>query len=78
MIVRKGYIERIWRVEYEQNMFKTYVLIAGTEPEMQEYLESEFGYVGAYFALNDAEVDMCKKMHMKIYIAPMLSKNVEE
>lgn len=33
-------------------------------------MESEFGYMGAYYALGDSEIEAAKKLKMKIYIAP--------
>ena len=71
-ITRKGYIEQVWKVTYEQHGFDTVVLIRGTEPEMQDYVESEFGYVGSYYALSKEEAIACKRMGFKIYIAPQI------
>ena len=70
--VRKGYNERVWKVSYMMHGFKLTLLVRGTEPEMQDYLESEMGYVGSYYALNDDEVEMAKKLRMSVYCAPEL------
>lgn len=70
--VRRGQNERVWKVSYKKNGFKFTLLVRGTEMEMQDYLESELGYVGSYYALNDEEVEMANKLRMVIYIAPQL------
>lgn len=71
-VQRKGYVEQVWKVTYRNNGFDAVVLVRGTEPEMQEYLESEFGYVGSYYALSKEEARACKKMGFRIYIAPQI------
>lgn len=71
-IQRHGYVEQVWKVTYIKNRFEMVVLIRGTEPEMQAYMESEFGYVGSYHALSKEEANQCKKMGFKTYIAPQL------
>lgn len=72
-IERDGYLERVWHVEYKKNFFQWVLLIRGTEPEARAYMESEFGYMGAYYALGDSEIEAAKKLRMKIYIAPKLN-----
>ena len=42
----------VWQVWYENRMFNYFILIQGTEEEMQDYLNSEMGYVGRYRALS--------------------------
>ena len=72
-IVRKNQIERVWQVRYKENGFEYSLFIRGTEAEMQCYMDSEMEFVGSYYAINDAEIEMVKKLGMKIYIAPQLS-----
>ena len=69
-IERKGYLEHVWQVEYEHNYFKYKIFVRGTEPEMQDYLESEMGFVGKYSACSEAELDAIQKLKLNIYIAP--------
>ena len=70
MIERNGYLERIWKVKYNKNMFDFYIFIRGTEPEMQKYLESEMGHVGSYTACISQEERAIDELGIKIYIAP--------
>jgi len=72
MILRKGYAERIWEVRYKINGFEYALYIRGTEPEMQDYLDSEMDFVGRYHALSDKEIDMVKALKIPIYLAPNL------
>ena len=67
---RKGYPVQTWKVTYHNKGFDTVILVKGTEPEMQDYMESEFGYVGSYYALSKEEAVACKKMGFQIYLAP--------
>ena len=69
-IVRNNQIEEVWRVVYEENGFKKPLFIRGTEDEFRAYMGFEFGYVGEYFALTDAEVSAVKSMKIPIYLAP--------
>lgn len=71
-ILRNNYVEQVWRVEYREKFFQWVLFIRGTEPEMQEYMESEIGYVGSYHAISDADIDRAKKLGFKIYLAPEL------
>ena len=70
MVLRNGYQERVWRIKYVYNMFDCYMFIKGTEPEMQDYIESEMPYVGAYRALNPDEEAMIERLEIKVYLAP--------
>ena len=76
MITRKyhnyDYVEHVWRVTYKTNGFEFALYIRGTEPEMQDYMESEMGYVGGYVAMTNEEIDFLKRLRTKIYIAPQL------
>ena len=72
IVQRKGYIEQVWKVTYQNKGFDTVVLIRGTEKEMWDYMESEFGYVGSYYALSKEEARACKEMGFRIYIAPQI------
>ncbi len=69
-IERGGYGERVWRVLYKENGFDFVIYVRGTEPEMQAYMESEMGYVGSYYAINDQKEKMVAELGHKIYIAP--------
>ena len=71
-IIRNDEIEQVWRVEYEHKLFKQLILVRGTESEMQEYMNSEMGYVGSYRACTDREIDSAKFLRIPIYIAPKL------
>lgn len=75
VISRNGYIERVWRIKYIYNKFNCYLFIRGTEPEMQNYMESEMPYVGSYKALEPSDVSMIEELGIEIYIAPQI--NVE-
>ena len=70
--IRNEYSVRVWTVSYEINKFLVPILVEGTEPEMQEYMESEMGYVGRYHALTNEEVRQAKMLGLKVYIAPKL------
>ena len=76
MITRKyhnyDYVERVWRVTYSINGFEYALYIKGTEPEMQDYMGSEMGFVGGYVAMTDKEVEAIRQLKIKIYIAPQL------
>lgn len=72
LIVRDGYVEQVWSVRYSNKMFEQRVFVRGTEPEMREYMESEFGYVGGYYACSDKELDAIDILKLKVYIAPEL------
>lgn len=71
-VVRHNQLEHVWKVVYENNYFEQPIFVRGTEDEMREYMESEFGYVGKYHACNDQQVDYINKLRLKIYIAPQL------
>lgn len=51
-------------------MFNYFILIQGTEEEMQDYLNSEMGYVGRYCALPENEVRKARDLGTPIYLAP--------
>lgn len=76
MITRKyhnyDYVEQVWHVTYSINGFEYALYIRGTEPEMQDYMESEMGYVGGYSATTKEETSLLKSLNTKIYIAPQL------
>lgn len=69
-VERDGYLERVWRVRYRYRGFEFIIYVRGTEPEMQAYMESEMGYVGSYYAMNEQEEEMVNRLKHKIYIAP--------
>ena len=69
-IERDGYLEQVWKVDYEYRRFKFSLFVRGTEPEMHAYMESEMGYVGGYHACTDKELDAVKTLKIPIYIAP--------
>ena len=69
-VERNGYLERVWKVTYSTPGFKYCILVEGTEPEMQTYMNSEMGFVGGYHALTDREIDCAKTLHIPIYLAP--------
>ena len=77
MIVRNGQVEQIWSVSYRHNGFKYSIYVRGTESEMQDYMESEMGFVGSYFALSSKEIDAITTLQTTVYIAPKLS-NIRE
>lgn len=60
----------VWQVWYENRMFNYFILIQGTEEEMQDYLNSEMGYVGRYRALPENEVRKARDLGTPIYLAP--------
>lgn len=72
-IQRKGYVEQVWQVQYEENGFKYKIFVRGTEPEMQAYMESEMRFVGGYSACTDTELAAVKTLKLPIYIAPELN-----
>lgn len=71
-VERNGQIEQVWKVEYENKFFKQVILVRGTEDEMRNYLESEFGFVGRYSACTATELDAADILRLPIYIAPKL------
>lgn len=60
----------VWQVWYENRMFNYFILIQSTEEEMQDYLNSEIGYVGRYGALLENEVRKARDLGTPIYLAP--------
>ena len=54
-------------------MFTYFILIQGTEEEMQDYLNSEMGYVGRYSALPENEVRKARDLGTPIYRAPKIN-----
>lgn len=60
----------VWQVWYETRMFKYFILVQGTEAEMQNYLSSEMGYIGRYHALTETEIREARDLGTPIYIAP--------
>lgn len=73
-VVRLGYGERIWRIDYQTNGFKWTIFMEGTEPEIHAYCDSELGYTGGYSACTDREYLAAKTLKFPIYIAPKLSE----
>lgn len=71
-IERNGYLVRVWSIRYSYRGFQYRILVEGTEPEMYDYMQSEMGYVGSYYALDEQDVRMAKELGMKIYLAPQL------
>ncbi len=70
MVVRNGMPVQVWRVTYtNKERFKYNLYIRGTETEMQEYMDSEMGYVGSYTAMTEAERDALKTLRVTIYDA---------
>lgn len=69
-IIRNNQLERVWKVIYYNRRFEQVILVEGTEDEVHDYLESEFGFMGRYHALTDDEIQAAKKIGMKIYLAP--------
>lgn len=74
MIVRNNQIELVWRVEYNNKHFKQVIFVRGTEDEVRDYMESEFGFMGKYHACADKEVDAIETLRMPIYIAPKINR----
>lgn len=71
-IERNNQIEMVWKITYESRLFQHMILVRGTENEMRDYLESEFGYVGRYSACTQQELDAAEILSIPIYIAPKL------
>lgn len=63
----------VWQVWYENRMFNYFILIQGTEEEMEDYLYSEMGYVGRYRALPENEVRKARDLGTPIYRAPKIN-----
>ena len=61
-------MKRYWIVKYVYSGFELPIFLYGTESEMQEYCESEFGHVPAYVGATDAEVEAGKTLRMKFYL----------
>ena len=59
----------IWKVTYKNNGFDFPLFVRGSENEVREYMESEFGYMGRYTMLTDEEVDCVYALRLTIYIA---------
>lgn len=72
LVQRKGYVEQIWRIEYQNKFFKQLILVRGTEPEMRDYMESEMGFLGKYSACTEKEISAANELKLPIYIAPKL------
>ena len=66
-------LEEVWRVEYSNRLFDQLICVRGTEEEMRQYMESEFGFVGRYSACTGKELDAIGVLNIPIYIAPRLS-----
>jgi len=71
-IQRNGYIEQVWRVEYQNKFFNQLILVRGTEPEARAYMESEMGFMGRYRACTEKELSAANVLKLPIYIAPKL------
>lgn len=71
--VRNGYVVEVWQIWYQTSGFKYCILVEGTEPEMQEYVTSEFGHVGRYHALSERDIQYAEKLNIPIYIAPKIN-----
>lgn len=69
-VERNGYLVEVWRVWYVINGFKVFILVKGTEPEMQDYLTSEMGYVGRYSAITEQEESDAIQLGANIYLCP--------
>lgn len=72
LVSRHGYPVEIWKVKYRNKGFDYVIFIQGTEPEMQEYVKWEFGYIGSYHAITDDEYECVKKLDLPVYLAPQL------
>lgn len=71
-IERNNQIEMVWKITYESRLFQHMILVRGTENEMRDYLESEFGYIGRYSACTQQELDAAEILNIPVYIAPKL------
>lgn len=60
---------RIWIVYPEIKGFKVAIFVEGTEDEVRDYMESEFGYMPAYTGATNDEIASAKKLRLPIYIA---------
>lgn len=67
---RNGSPVEVWKVKYRQNLFDVFILIQGTEKEMWDYMDSEMGHVGSYYALTDEEIRATELLDIPIYLAP--------
>lgn len=63
----------VWQVWYKNRMFNYFILIQGTEEDMEDYLYSEMGYVGRYRALSENEVRKARDLGTTIYRAPQIN-----
>lgn len=61
-------MKRYWIVKYNRNGFEFPLFLYGTESEMQDYCQSEFGYIPAYSGATDSDVQAGKMLRMKFYI----------
>ena len=68
-VERNGHLVETWIVWYTIKGFEMPVIVKGTEPEVREYMESEFGYMGRYHALTKKEESELVKIGFDIYIA---------
>ena len=66
-------LELVWRVEYSNRLFNQLICVRGTEEEMRQYMESEFGHVGRYSSCTSKELDAIETLGIPIYLAPKLS-----
>ena len=75
--MRNNEMERVWEYEINTNGFKHYWYCRGTDTEVQEYIKTEFpeAYERAWrHACSEKVVEMLGELHIKIYIAPQISK----
>ena len=60
--------KRYWIVKYNTKGFEFPLFLYGTESEMQEYCQSELGYIPAYSGATDIQVEAGKALRLKFYI----------
>ena len=61
----------VWAVEYEnKERFRYTILCQGTWQAVERYMRGEMGHMGRSHKLSEQEVDIAKKIGIKVYIAP--------
>ena len=63
-------MERIWRITFNVNGFKSVLLVRGTEAEMIDYIKSEIFYMPSYTAITDEEYEAYQALGFSAYLAP--------
>lgn len=67
--------KRYWTVKPTIKGFEMVLVVYGTEDDVREYMESEFGYMPGYCGTQEKELEILRGMGAKFYLAPEARKN---